>query len=103
MTTFALQFVVSRGANIYASPIALAWALLRIVYLQAWHGIDVLHINLAANASTYRKFIVAAVASLWAFHTSFTYIQVNSAEFWASCNRAYASSNRDALHQGRSP
>jgi len=82
----ALQFVVSRGANIYVSPIVLAWALLKIVYLQAWHGIDVLHINLAANASAYRKFVVAAVAS--ALRIPYV-VHLHSGEFgrfWASCN-----------------
>jgi glycosyltransferase involved in cell wall biosynthesis len=58
-----LRFVVSRGDNIYLSPVVLAWALLRIICLQAWQGIDVIHINLSANASAYRKMVVAAVAS----------------------------------------
>ncbi len=58
-----LRFVVSRGDNIYLSPIVLTWALLRIIYLHAWQGIDVIHINLSANASVYRKLIVAAAAS----------------------------------------
>jgi glycosyltransferase involved in cell wall biosynthesis len=58
-----LRFVVSRGDNIYLSPVVLAWALLRIIYLQVWQGIDVIHINLSANASAYRKVVVAAVAS----------------------------------------
>lgn len=82
----ALQFVVSRGANVYASPIVLAWALLRIVYLHAWYGIDVLHINLAANASACRKFIVAAVAS--ALRIPYV-VHLHSGEFgqfWTSCN-----------------
>lgn len=82
----ALQFVVSRGANVYASPIVLAWALLRIVYLQAWYGIDVLHINLAANASACRKFIVAAVASALRIPYVVHLHSGEFGEFWASCN-----------------
>ncbi|MFK4722746.1 glycosyltransferase involved in cell wall biosynthesis [Bradyrhizobium niftali] len=83
----SLQFVVSRGANIYASPIALVWALLRILWLHAWQGIDLIHINLSANASTYRKIAIAAVASL----LRIPYIvHLHSGEFgrfWESCNR----------------
>ena len=58
-----LEFVVSRGTNIYMSPVVLAWAVLRIIYLQAWQRIDVIHINVSTNASVYRKFVVARVAS----------------------------------------
>ncbi|MBR1144596.1 glycosyltransferase family 4 protein [Bradyrhizobium sp. AUGA SZCCT0431] len=81
-----LRFVVSRGANIYLSPVVLAWALLRIIYLQASQGIDVIHINLSANASAYRKFIVAAVAS--ALRIPYV-VHLHSGEFghfWDSCN-----------------
>ncbi|WOH56079.1 glycosyltransferase family 4 protein [Bradyrhizobium sp. BWC-3-1] len=81
-----LQFVISRGANIYLSPVVLAWALLRIVWVQAWRGIDVIHINVAANASAYRKFAVASVAS--ALRIPYT-IHLHSGEFgtfWDSCN-----------------
>ncbi|CAN7712844.1 glycosyltransferase family 4 protein [Bradyrhizobium sp. LjRoot220] len=81
-----LRFVASRGANIYLSPIVLAWALLRIIYLQASQGIDVIHINLSANMSAYRKFIVAAVAS--ALRIPYV-VHLHSGEFghfWESCN-----------------
>ncbi|MBR1197424.1 glycosyltransferase family 4 protein [Bradyrhizobium sp. AUGA SZCCT0158] len=81
-----LRFVASRGANIYLSPVVLAWALLRIIFLQASQGIDVIHINLAANASAYRKFIVAAVAS--ALRIPYI-VHLHSGEFdhfWNSCN-----------------
>ena len=81
-----LQFVISRGANIYLSPVVLAWALFRIIWIRAWHGIDVLHINLAANASAYRKFAVASVAS--ALRIPYI-IHLHSGEFgsfWDSCN-----------------
>ena len=81
-----LQFVMSRGANIYLSPVVLAWALLRIVWMQAWRGIDVIHINVAANASAYRKFAVASVAS--ALRIPYI-IHLHSGEFgtfWDSCN-----------------
>ncbi|MBR0784916.1 glycosyltransferase family 4 protein [Bradyrhizobium iriomotense] len=83
----SLRFVVSRGTNIYASPIALVWALLRIVWLHAWQGIDVIHINLSANASAYRKIAVAEVASV----LQIPYVvHLHSGEFgrfWESCNR----------------
>ncbi|MBR1192732.1 glycosyltransferase family 4 protein [Bradyrhizobium sp. AUGA SZCCT0160] len=81
-----LRFVASRGANIYLSPVVLAWALLRIIYLHALQGIDVIHINLSANASAYRKFIVAAVAS--ALRIPYV-VHLHSGEFghfWDSCN-----------------
>jgi glycosyltransferase involved in cell wall biosynthesis len=81
-----LKFVVSRGANIYLSPIVLARAVLRIVFLQVWQGIDVIHINLSANASVYRKVVVAAVAS--ALRIPYV-IHLHSGEFgtfWDSCN-----------------
>ena len=58
-----VRFVVSRGANIYLSPLVLALAIVRIIYLHVSRGVDVIHINLSANASAYRKFVVAAVAS----------------------------------------
>ena len=81
-----LRFVASRGPNIYLSPVVLAWALLRIIYLHASQGIDVIHINLSANASAYRKFIVAAVASALRIpHV----VHLHSGEFghfWESCN-----------------
>ena len=83
----SLQFVVSRGPNIWASPIALSWALLRILRLHAWQGIDVIHINLSANASAYRKIEAAAVAS---FLRIPYIIHLHSGEFdrfWDSCNR----------------
>jgi hypothetical protein len=35
-----LQFVISRGANIFLSPIVLVWALLRIIFMRARQGID---------------------------------------------------------------
>ena len=81
-----LQFVVSRGPNIYLSPVVLAWALLRIIYMQTWRGIDVIHINVSANASAYRKFVVAAVAS--ALGIPYV-VHLHSGEFgrfWDTCN-----------------
>jgi glycosyltransferase involved in cell wall biosynthesis len=81
-----LRFVVSRGANIYLSPVVLVWALLKIIYMQAWQTIDVIHINLSANGSAYRKFVVAAVAS--ALRIPYI-IHLHSGEFgrfWESCN-----------------
>jgi glycosyltransferase involved in cell wall biosynthesis len=81
-----LQFVTSRGTNIYLSPLVLVWALLRIIWIHAWQGIDVIHINLAANASAYRKFAVASIAS--ALRIPYI-IHLHSGEFgsfWESCN-----------------
>lgn len=81
-----LQFVVSRGPNIYFSPFVLAWALLRIIYMQTWHGIDIIHINVSANASTYRKVVVAAVASTLGIPYV---VHLHSGEFghfWDTCN-----------------
>lgn len=81
-----LLFVVSRGANIYTSPVMLTCALLRIIYIHAWRGIDVIHINLSANASTYRKLVVAAVAS--ALRIPYV-VHLHSGEFghfWETCN-----------------
>jgi glycosyltransferase involved in cell wall biosynthesis len=81
-----LRFVVSRGADIYTSPVVLALALLKIVYIHAWQSIDVIHINLSANGSAYRKFAVAAVAS--ALRIPYV-VHLHSGEFgdfWDSCN-----------------
>ena len=81
-----LRFVVSRGANIYTSPVVLALALLKIIYIHAWRAIDVIHINLSANGSAYRKFAVAAVAS--ALRIPYV-VHLHSGEFgnfWDSCN-----------------
>lgn len=81
-----LRFVVSRGANIYTSPLVLAWALLRMIYIQASRGIDVLHINVSANASAYRKIVIAAVAS--ALRIPYV-VHLHSGEFghfWESSN-----------------
>ena len=64
----------------------LAWALLRIIYMQTWQGIDVIHINVSANASAYRKFVVAAVAS--ALGIPYV-VHLHSGEFgrfWDTCN-----------------
>jgi len=58
-----LQFVMSRGANIYLSPVVLAWALLRIVWMQAWRGIDVIHINVAMLGKLLRKQFIAFLFS----------------------------------------
>jgi glycosyltransferase involved in cell wall biosynthesis len=82
-----LHFVVSRGTNIYLSPVMLGLALLRIIYIQARQGIDVIHINLSANGSAYRKFVIAAVAS--ALRIPYV-VHLHSGEFgrfWESCNR----------------
>lgn len=81
-----VRFVVSRGANIYLSPLVLALAIVRIIYLHVSRGVDVIHINLSANASAYRKFVVAAVAS--ALRIPYI-IHLHSGEFghfWDSCN-----------------
>jgi glycosyltransferase involved in cell wall biosynthesis len=81
-----LRFVVSRGAYIYTSPVVLALALLKIIYIHAWQAIDVIHINLSANGSAYRKFAVAAVAS--ALRIPYV-VHLHSGEFgdfWDSCN-----------------
>jgi glycosyltransferase involved in cell wall biosynthesis len=91
-----LQFVASRGPNIYLSPVVLAWALLRIIYMQTWQGIDVIHINVSANASAYRKFVVAAVAS--ALGIPYV-VHLHSGEFgrfWDTCN-GYTRRRIDAL------
>jgi glycosyltransferase involved in cell wall biosynthesis len=82
-----LRFLVSRGASIYFSPIVLTWALLKIVYLRARQAIDVIHINLSANASAYRKIAVAAIAS--ALRIPYV-VHLHSGEFglfWEACNR----------------
>ena len=81
-----LRFVVSRGADIYTSPVVLVLALLKIIYIHAWQAIDVIHINLSANGSAYRKFAVAAVAS--ALRIPYV-VHLHSGEFgdfWDSCN-----------------
>jgi glycosyltransferase involved in cell wall biosynthesis len=81
-----LEFVVSRGTNIYMSPVVLAWAVLRIIYLRAWQRIDVIHINVSTNASVYRKFVVARVAS--ALRIPYV-IHLHSGlfdRFWEACN-----------------
>lgn len=81
-----LQFVASRGANIYLSPVVLVWAVIRIIYLKAQQGIDVVHINVSANTSAYRKFVISTVASA----LGIPYIvHLHSGEFgrfWDSCN-----------------
>lgn len=82
-----LRFLVSRGGSIYFSPIVLMWALLKIVYLRARQAIDVIHINLSANASAYRKIAVAALASTLRIPYV---VHLHSGEFglfWESCNR----------------
>jgi glycosyltransferase involved in cell wall biosynthesis len=57
------RFVTSRGDNIYWSPLVLAAAIVTIAYLRLMRRIDVLHVNLSANASTYRKLVVCLVAA----------------------------------------
>lgn len=81
-----LRFVVSRGADIYTSPVVLALAVLKIICIHAWQAIDVIHINLSANGSAYRKIVVAAVAS--ALRIPYV-VHLHSGEFgdfWDSCN-----------------
>lgn len=96
-----LQFVASRGASIYLSPVVLTWAVIRIIYMAAWQGIDVIHINLSANGSVYRKSVIATAASA----LGIPYIvHLHSGEFghfWASCN-AFVRRRIDALFTGAS-
>jgi glycosyltransferase involved in cell wall biosynthesis len=81
-----LQFVVSRGTNVYVAPFMLILAVLRIIYMRARRSVDVIHINLSANGSAYRKFVVAALAS--ALRIPYV-VHLHSGEFghfWESCN-----------------
>lgn len=55
-----IAFVTTRGRSIAQSPLYMGWAALRIGLGRLGRQLDVIHINLASNASAYRKAILAA-------------------------------------------
>lgn len=56
----AICFAASRGGGrLVLSPFFLAAFLLRLIAMKLMHRLDVVHINLASRASTYRKLTIA--------------------------------------------
>lgn len=55
-----VEFVTSRGKHIFLSPAYTIFVCLRIIFLRISRRLDLVHINLSADASTYRKLVIAA-------------------------------------------
>ena len=59
----SVRFDATRGAGSVAlSPLLVARFIGRMVAMRARGGLDLVHINLASNGSTYRKLVIAAAA-----------------------------------------
>jgi glycosyltransferase involved in cell wall biosynthesis len=59
---FHIRFAASRGGGHLAlSPFFLAAFLARLAAMKLTHRLDVVHINLASRASTYRKLVIAGL------------------------------------------
>jgi glycosyltransferase involved in cell wall biosynthesis len=59
-----LTFVVSRGTHVVGSLSNIPWAAARIAIGALTRSVDVVHLNLGANASTYRKFILSLICRM---------------------------------------
>jgi glycosyltransferase involved in cell wall biosynthesis len=58
-------FITTRGpGSILFSPVFLAHAILRLLLLRLLGRVDVVHINLSAHGSTYRKLILARISRI---------------------------------------
>jgi glycosyltransferase involved in cell wall biosynthesis len=60
-----LAFVVSRGKNVLGSLYNVPWVAIRIAIGALTGRLDVVHLNLASDASTYRKLILSWVCRLF--------------------------------------
>jgi glycosyltransferase involved in cell wall biosynthesis len=59
------RFITTRGpGSILLSPLFLAHAIVRLLLLRLLGRVDVVHINLSAHGSTYRKLILARVSRI---------------------------------------
>jgi glycosyltransferase involved in cell wall biosynthesis len=59
---FHIRFAASRGGgHLVLSPFYLGAFLARLVLMKLTHRLDVVHINLASRASTYRKLMIAGL------------------------------------------
>jgi glycosyltransferase involved in cell wall biosynthesis len=81
------HFVTTRGpGSILLSPVFLAHAILRLLLLRLLGRVDVVHINLSAHGSTYRKLILSRISR--SFGVPYT-LHLHSGQFdhfWDSRN-----------------
>ncbi|WP_199805709.1 glycosyltransferase family 4 protein [Bradyrhizobium lablabi] len=79
------NFITTRGpGSILLSPVFLAVAIVRLVLLRLLGRVDVVHINLSAHGSTYRKLILARISRICRLPYTLHLHSGQFEEFWDS-------------------